>query len=90
MVTKIQFYDKDNGISKFGFSKMQLGQRAIVIGYPDKKDKTLLVSTRVLVFPDFPKNPKIIVPEPSAITTLALTGEATPSTASAKKSNAQQ
>jgi hypothetical protein len=63
--TTISTYFKDDGISKLGFSKLTIGDRIMVTGFPDKKDATLLVASRILTLLDLTKNPKIIVPEPS-------------------------
>lgn len=77
--TSISTYFKDDGISKLGFSKLTIGDRVMVTGFPDKKDATLLVASRILVLPELPKNPKIIVPEPST------TQDTNTSSASGKK-----
>lgn len=60
-VTKTSEY-MNGDIEKSGFSNIQIGNRVAVQGYPDKKDKSRVVSTRVLLFPGLPKNPKIVVP----------------------------
>lgn len=62
--TKISVYSKADGISRSGFSKLSNGDRVQIIGYPDKKDSTLLVADRIITFPDLPKNPKIVIKEP--------------------------
>lgn len=64
-VTKTSIYTKTGGIEKGGFSKITPGQRVYVSGYPDKKDHLKLISTRVVLFPDLPKNPKIVIPTAS-------------------------
>ncbi len=61
----ISSHSKEDGISKLGFSKLNIGNRIMVTGFPGKNNPTLLVASRILVFSDLPKNPKIIVPEPS-------------------------
>lgn len=63
--TTISTHSKEDGISKFGFSKLNIGDRIMATGFPDKKKPELLVASRILVLPELPKNPKIIVPEPS-------------------------
>lgn len=63
--TVISTHSKDEGLSKYGFSKLKIGDRVSVTGFPDKKNQELLVASRILVLPELPKNPKIIVPEPS-------------------------
>jgi Na+-transporting methylmalonyl-CoA/oxaloacetate decarboxylase gamma subunit len=60
-VTKTSEY-ADGDIAKSGFSQIEVGDRVAVQGYPDKKDNSRVVATRVLLFPGLPKNPKIVVP----------------------------
>ncbi|HSX40284.1 MAG TPA: hypothetical protein VLF68_01585 [Candidatus Saccharimonadales bacterium] len=75
--TKTYAYTKDNGLTKIGFSKIAPSEHVIVIGFPDKKDKTTIIPTRVLLFPDLPKNPKIKAdiptPTPTPLPTVAPT-----------------
>lgn len=82
--TKISKYTKDGGIAKYGFSKLQLGDLLFVIGFPDKKDSTLLVADRILVIGDVAKDPKISVTVP---TPTEIPVENTPSSISGKKTN---
>ncbi len=63
--TKIYGYDKDNGLARLGFSKLTLGERVVIIGYPSKKDPSIIVPDRVLSFATLPKNPKINVSQPT-------------------------
>lgn len=71
----------DTEATKSGFSKLQNGDRVIVIGYVNKKEANRMVATRVLVFPDLPKNPNVIV-APDALET---DDEIVTSTGSGKK-----
>lgn len=66
-VTKINTYSGDVS-EKIGFSKVPQNTRAVIIGYADKKEKNRMVATRVLLFPDLPKNPAITI-VPSAVDT---------------------
>lgn len=77
-VTKTLSYSKDSLI-KSGFSKITESQNVIVIGFPDKQDKSRIVASRIIVFPNIPKNPIISV-APTANTSATIT----PSTASGK------
>jgi len=77
--TKISAYNKDVGLSKYGFSKINTGDKISIIGFPDKKDSTLFVASRIIIFPDLPKNPKIIIPELSQ-TSPSVSTNVTPST----------
>jgi len=80
--TKILSYSKDNPLGKIGFSKLNVTDRVFIIGFPDKKDPTLIVAARIIVFPDLPKNPSISisVPTPTATTTPAASSSATKTT----------
>jgi hypothetical protein len=63
--TKIFTYSKDDGLVKTGFTKLTPGQRAFVMGYPDKTDASLTVASRLIVVPSLPKNANVVVPEVS-------------------------
>ena len=80
-VTKTLQYTADSGIKSAGFSKLVNDENTIVFGYWDKQVKNQILATRIILFPNIPKNPKIItVPN-------ALENEATivPSTGSGRK-----
>lgn len=83
--TKILAYDKTDGLAKYGFSKMDVGDRVAIIGYPDKKDKTLLVGTRIIDLAALPKNPKIIVKQPTPTAEAQKDADITPSVGGGKK-----
>lgn len=81
-VTKQYIYTKAGGVQKSGFSKMKEGERVTIIGFPNAKDKSHIIASRIILFPEIPVNPKISLPKPtegSASITL------TPSTGSGKK-----
>lgn len=78
--TKMYAYTKELGLTKTAFSKLEVGDRINVIGYPDKTDKSMIVASRLLDLIDLPKNPKIIVAEPTEVETTI-----TPSTGNGKK-----
>lgn len=80
-ITKTSTYTKDAGVTKSGFTKIKEGMRAYVFGFPDIKDKKTIIASRIIIFPDIPKNPKITIEES------ALTPDETivPSTGSGKK-----
>lgn len=80
-VTKTSTYTKSDGKVKAGFSKIKTGDRAMIVGFPDKKVANRIVASRVLLFPDFPKNPKITAAE----NILNEGDETVPSTGSGKK-----
>ena len=70
-------YSAQDGLMKGGFSKMTVGERIYVIGTPDIKDKTKIVASRIIVFPDLQPNPKVAVP--TSATTPATSPTQTPS-----------
>ncbi len=80
-ITKISTYGKDSGITRYGFSKLKVGDRVTAVGFPSKKDPNILVPNRILVFPNLPKNPKIVVSGESPTGSETIT----PSTGSGKK-----
>ncbi len=61
-VTKTSVYTKKTEMEKAGFSRIEVGQRVFVTGFLDKKEKFRMVATRIILFPDLPKNPKVIIP----------------------------
>lgn len=58
-ITKTLSYDPTAGLSRSGFSKTQVGERINVIGYPDKQNPKQIISSRVLIFPTLPIDPRI-------------------------------
>lgn len=59
-ITKTFEYSKGE-LETSGFSKIQALQNALVIGFPDPKEKEQITAGRVIIFPNLPKNPKIPV-----------------------------
>lgn len=57
-ITKTSAYTKGE-LDDSGFTKILIGQNAIVVGYPDSKDENRITSSRIIIIPDLPKNPKI-------------------------------
>ena len=80
-ITKTSSYTKASGLIKSGFSKISKEQRIIVTGISDIKNPNHFFATQIIIFPDIPKNPKIILSEPSP----TLKETITPSTGSGKK-----
>jgi hypothetical protein len=64
-VTKTLAYSKEDSEEpeKVGFSDITKGMRVHIIGYMDVKEKDRVTATRILTFPDLPKNPKIVIPD---------------------------
>lgn len=76
-ITKTTSYDSTGAPTKSGFSKLQVGERIYVAGYPDKQDAKQLIASRILVFPSLAINPAIgslqITPEDTLTPTPSLT-----------------
>jgi hypothetical protein len=66
--TKTAEYLKEDGLTKSGFSNMELGKRIYVVGYVSKTDKNRISATRITLLSDLPTNPVInvtIIPQPT-------------------------
>lgn len=59
-ITKAFTYN-DGELDTSGFSKIEIMQNSIVIGFLDPKENNRLTASRIVTFPDLPKNPKIQV-----------------------------
>ncbi len=79
--TKTQSYTKEKELTVSGFSKITRKTHAIIIGFPDNKDTAHILAARILLFPEIPGNPNIIIPEEA----LEPIGTTTPSTGSGVK-----
>lgn len=80
-ITRTLAYTKESGLLRTGFSKIKEQENIIVIGFTDIKNKNRIIASRILLFPEIPKNPKIIIPEKA----LVPQETTTPSTGSGKK-----
>lgn len=58
-ITKTYSYARGSELSRSGFSKIKENQRIMVVGFTDIKDKNRLIASRIIHFPDIPKNPKL-------------------------------
>lgn len=58
-LTKTTSYDKTGTATKSGFSKIKTNERVIIVGYQDKQDPKRLIASRILLFPELPKDPRI-------------------------------
>ena len=58
-VTKTYSYSTGTALAIVGFSKIKVDESVIVIGFSDKNTPTHIIASRVLLFPDVPKSPKI-------------------------------
>lgn len=71
--SRVLSYAKDADLVKYGFSKLAVGDRVEVIGYPDKKDPTMINADRLIDFINIAKNPSIVIATPTAGVTIAPT-----------------
>lgn len=76
-ITKTSVYTKTGGLTKAGFSKIALAERITIIGFLDKNNPTHIIASRIIIFPELPLNPKIIITKPE-------NADITPSTGSGK------
>ncbi len=67
-VTKTYLFSKGE-LEATGFSKLEILQNAIVLGYQDPKEDGRITGGRVIVFPNLPKNPKVLIEEESSTPT---------------------
>ncbi len=58
-ITKTYSYTAGETLASAGFSKIKIGESVIAIGFPDKQNPDNIIASRVLLFPDIPKSPKI-------------------------------
>lgn len=58
-VTKTYSYTIGATLVSAGFSKIKVNESIIVIGFPDKQNPENIIASRILLFPDIPKSPKI-------------------------------
>jgi hypothetical protein len=65
-ITKTSSYTQESGLERLGFSKLTIGDRILVNGYQNIKDKYRITATRIIVFPELPKNPKINLLQPTS------------------------
>lgn len=61
-ITKSSAYS-DGKLASNGFSKIETMENALIIGFPDPKDQNRITASRIVTFPDLPKNPKIPINE---------------------------
>lgn len=52
--TKTKLLDDAGDLQKSGFSKLETGQRVIVIGFTDKTDSNLISASRIIAFENIP------------------------------------
>lgn len=84
-ITKTLSYTKKGGLEKSGFSKIKGNEHVIVAGFPDIKNKTRIIASRIILFPEIPVNPKIKLPTQDIEPALNSQETVPPSTGSGKK-----
>lgn len=68
--TTISSYTSGGSLTQYDFSKLTIGDRIFIVGYPDKTDSTLLDAARLIDYIDAPKDPDITAVTPTvAVTT---------------------
>jgi len=79
-ITKTYSSNTGSPFVSAGFSKIKIDESVVIIGFPDKQNPDHIIASRVLLFPDVPKNPKInYIPALNPGTSI------TPSTGSGRK-----
>lgn len=68
-------YSSGTTLATYGFSKLVVGDRVEVIGYPDKTDAILLNADRIIDYLNAPKDPDITNSTPTPAITIAPTGK---------------
>jgi hypothetical protein len=63
--TKITYYDADGTPTRGTLSRLTVGARVTVIGYPDKSNASVIIADRISVLADAPKDPKANIEEPT-------------------------
>ncbi len=61
-VTKTSSYTLLGGLIKSGFSKIIEKENVVVIGYPDKKDTSIIIPSYIILLLELPANPAIEIP----------------------------
>lgn len=65
-VTKTYSFTKENNLVRFGFSKLEVGDRVFAAGYAQPDQKGRISGTRIIDFIELPANPKIKLTLPTA------------------------
>lgn len=61
-ITKSFAYNNGD-LETVGFTKIDAMKNAVIIAYPDPKEKNRITASKIIVFPDAPKNPKVPIIE---------------------------
>lgn len=71
--TKTYSYTQATDFKKSGFSKIETGNRAVIIGDFDPNNPSHVIANRILIFPDLPPDPNISLATQSPTETLSAT-----------------
>lgn len=88
--TRLSSYTAEEGLVKYGFSKLAVGDRIALAGNPARTDANILAATRLVTFIGIPKDPRITTAVAGATTAspsaaaAATTSPATPTPASGR------
>ncbi|HUD44810.1 MAG TPA: DUF5666 domain-containing protein [Patescibacteria group bacterium] len=73
-ITKSYTFTKVDDLTKSGFSKLAVGDRVFIMGYPDKNTPSMIVANRIIDFPEVAADPAInVAVSPTAQPTNATT-----------------
>lgn len=64
-VTRTNAYTKEDGVERSGFSQLEIDNRVVIVGYPDKANPARIVASRILVLPEAPTNPRLQLSDPA-------------------------
>lgn len=58
-ITKTSSYSAKDGLTRLGFSKLELFKRIYVVGYESLKEKNRMSASRIIIFPELPNYPDL-------------------------------
>ncbi|MBA3724037.1 MAG: hypothetical protein H0W89_04065 [Candidatus Levybacteria bacterium] len=79
--TKLFSYAQADGMVKYGFSRLAVGDRITFAGSPDKADANLIAADRLVDFIDLPKDPRVVVTGTTTASPAASIAPVTPTAA---------
>ncbi len=72
------FSFSDGELETIGFTKIDNLKNALVIGFVDPKDSERITASRIIIFPDVPKNPRIEISETETIPSKSISKSPSP------------
>lgn len=76
-ITKV-FSFSDEDLTSSEFSDLEILKNAVVVGFPDKNNEEKISATKIIFFPNLPKNPRINVDSPKTTTSNSPTSSPAP------------